>query len=53
MKNSTVTTWIEQGLLVKSTMLALLVFGIVALNPATRFVQDVAHQICQGAHPQH
>ncbi len=52
MNDSTLATWIERGLLVKSSILALLLFGIVALNPATHLVQDVAHQICQAAHPQ-
>lgn len=52
MKNSTMVTWIKRGLFVKSSLLALLLFGIVALNPATHFAQDVAHKICQAAHPQ-
>jgi hypothetical protein len=45
-------TRIKKGLFVKSSLLAVLLFGIVALNPATHFAQDVAHQICQAAHPQ-
>lgn len=52
MKDATVLTWIERGLLLKSSLFALLLFGIVAWNPATHFAQDVAHQICQAAHPQ-
>lgn len=51
MQDSTLATWIKRGLLVKSSLLALMLFGIVALNPATHFAQDVAHKICQAAHP--
>jgi len=52
MKYTTMTTWIERGLLVKFSVLAILLFGIVSWNPAKHFVQDVAHQICQASHPQ-
>lgn len=52
MKDSTLAIWIKRGLLFKSSLLALLLFGIVALNPATHFAQDVAHKVCQSAHPQ-
>lgn len=52
MKDSTLVAWIERGLLIKSALLALLLFGIVALNPVTHFAQDLAHQICQATHPQ-
>lgn len=51
MQDSTLAHWIKRGLLVKSSLFALLLFGIVALNPATHFIQNLAHQICQTAHP--
>jgi len=52
MKDSTMITWIERGLLVKFSVLAMLLFGIVSWNPTKHFVQNVAHQICQASHPQ-
>lgn len=52
MKDSTLMTWIERGLLFKSSVLAMLIFGIIMWNPAKHFVQNVAHQVCQAAHAQ-
>lgn len=52
MKDWSQAVWIERALLVKSTLLAILLLGIVALSPMTHFLQTVAHQVCLTVHPQ-
>lgn len=47
MNEAKALAFIQRSLLVKSILLSLLVFGIVAANPAVHLLQASAHKICE------
>jgi hypothetical protein len=55
MREERLVSVVQKGLLIKSILLSVLVFGIVFSHPAVNLLQVGAHQVCQwtAKHAQH
>lgn len=47
LREERVVSFVQKGLLIKSILLSVLVFGIVFSHPAVNLLQVGAHQVCR------